>query len=116
MSVRLYLDEHVNGAVKDGLRRDGIDVLTAQEDGRTGYPDPELLLRATELGRVLVTFDQDYLALAARSQRSGERFCGVIFEHLEDVVVGKLIDDLKCVAYCLEQSEMENQIFYLPLP
>jgi hypothetical protein len=43
MSIRLFMDEHVDFAVTDGLRRIGYDVLTAQEDGSDGLPDDQLL-------------------------------------------------------------------------
>ena len=46
-----------------GLRRRGIDVLTAQDAGRCGTPDPDQLTFAAAEGRVLVTFDTDFLAL-----------------------------------------------------
>lgn len=61
MSVRLYVDEHVPRAVVAGLRLRDVDVLTAQEDGRTGCSDPDLLDRATDLGRPLFTQDDDLL-------------------------------------------------------
>ena len=38
-----------------GLRRKGIDCLTAEEDGTKQLPDDLLLQRATELGRVMVS-------------------------------------------------------------
>jgi hypothetical protein len=41
-------------------------VLTAQEDGTGELPDPELLDRATELGPVLFTQDDDLLREAKR--------------------------------------------------
>ena len=51
------MDVHVPGQVTRGLRLRGVDVLTAQEDGTTTFPDPDLLDRATALGRVLFTQD-----------------------------------------------------------
>jgi predicted nuclease of predicted toxin-antitoxin system len=66
MSARLYMDVHVRRAVTTGLRLRGVDVLTAQEDGAGGFDDPRLLNRATELGRVLFTQDDDLLKEAAR--------------------------------------------------
>ena len=66
MSVHLYMDVHVRRAVTAGLRLRGIDVLTAQEDGTGELPDPELLDRATELGCVLFTQDDDLLREAKR--------------------------------------------------
>ena len=68
MSVRLYMDVHVRRAVTAGLRLRGVDVLTAQEDDTGELPDPELLNRATELGRALFTQDDDLLREAKRRQ------------------------------------------------
>ena len=55
MSVHLCMDGHVRRAVTAGLRLRGVDILTAQENGTGKLPDPDLLDRATELGRVLFT-------------------------------------------------------------
>ena len=57
MPVALYLDVHVHAAVAEQLRRRGIDVLTAQEDGSADLFDDELLIRSATLGRVLFTYD-----------------------------------------------------------
>lgn len=61
-----------------GLRRRGLDVLTVQEDGRAGDSDQSMLDRATELGRVLFSQDDDLLVEASRRQASSLPFCGVI--------------------------------------
>jgi hypothetical protein len=53
VTVALYMDEHVHRAITTNLRLRGIDVLTAQDDGRRQVPDHILLDRATELQRVL---------------------------------------------------------------
>jgi predicted nuclease of predicted toxin-antitoxin system len=58
--------------VTEGLRLRGIDILTAQEDGAAQLLDPELLTRATELGRVFFTEDDDLLKEAARRQETGQ--------------------------------------------
>ena len=39
VSLTLYMDVHVPYAVAHGLRQAGIDVLTAQEDGGSDWPD-----------------------------------------------------------------------------
>ena len=59
------MDHHVPRAITTGLRLRGVDVLTAYEDGASELPDPALLDRASELGRVLFTQDDDLLAEAA---------------------------------------------------
>ena len=64
MSVRLYMDVHVQRAITEGLWLRGIDVLTAQEDGASALTDPELLDRAAARGRVLFTRDADLLVEA----------------------------------------------------
>ena len=43
MTIVLYMDVHVRRAISDGLRRGGVDVLTAQDDGCARLSDPELL-------------------------------------------------------------------------
>ena len=65
MSLALYMDVHVRRQITEGLRRRGVDVLTAQDDGTTELADPELLDRAPELGRVLFGQDEDLLTVAA---------------------------------------------------
>lgn len=65
MSLSIYMNVHVPQAITRGLRRRGVDVLTAQEDGTTELRDPELVDRASALGRILFTRDQDLLGEAA---------------------------------------------------
>lgn len=65
VTPKLYMDEHVHAAIVVELRARGVDVITAQEDGHVGNPDPTLLDRATLLGRLLVTYDVDFLREAA---------------------------------------------------
>ncbi len=115
MSVKLYMDVHVRRAVTLGLRLRGIDVLTAQEDGAGEFDDPPLLTRATELGRVLFTQDNDLLIEAARRQATGERFTGVVYGHQLNLTVGQTVEDLALIAEATEPEEWANQVAYLPL-
>jgi predicted nuclease of predicted toxin-antitoxin system len=64
--LALYLDVHIPRAITNGLRRRGMEVITAQEDGTAELDDPPLLDRATELNRPLYTQDDDLLAEARR--------------------------------------------------
>jgi hypothetical protein len=61
-----------------GLRLRGVEVLTAQEDGTSRLADPDLLNRATELGRVLFSQDEDLLREATLRQRQGTSFAGAV--------------------------------------
>src|SRR5262249_40738372 len=102
MSLKLYLDVHVQRAVRDGLRLRGIDVLTALEDRAATASDPELLNRATALSRVLFTQDEDLLNEANNRQRVGISFPGVIYGHQQNVTVVQCIADLELIAKVYE--------------
>jgi predicted nuclease of predicted toxin-antitoxin system len=64
MAVSLYVDVHVPRAITDQLRRCGVDVLTAIEDGRAEATDEDLLELAYDLERVLFTQDIRFKAMA----------------------------------------------------
>jgi predicted nuclease of predicted toxin-antitoxin system len=57
MAVSLYFDVHVPRAIGEQLRRRGVDVVTAIEDGYDQRVDEEVLQRARDLRRVLFTQD-----------------------------------------------------------
>ena len=115
MGIRLYMDVHVRRAVTTGLRLRGVDVLTAQEDGTGELDDALLLDRATDLGRVLFTQDDDLLREAARRQQTGEKFSGLVYGHQLDVTVGQCVQDLELAALATEPKEWANRVVYLPL-
>ncbi|HZT40905.1 MAG TPA: DUF5615 family PIN-like protein [Chthonomonadaceae bacterium] len=113
--IRLYMDENVQGDIVRGLRERGVEILTVQEDGRASSSDPEVLNRATELGRVLFSRDTDLIAEATRRQRSGEKFTGVIYARQNVLSVGKCIEDLELLALAGLPEDFANQVQYLPL-
>src|SRR6188508_247969 len=115
MSVGLYMDHHVPRPITSGLRLRGVDVLTAAENGATLLPDPELLDRATSLGRVLFSQDQDLLAEARYRQAAGIPFAGVIYARQRRVSVGVCVHNLEIIALASEPSELQGQVLYLPL-
>lgn len=115
MSVRLYMDVHVRRAVTEGLQLRGMDILTAQEDGAGTFDDRRLLDRATELGRVLFTQDDDLLREAAQRQEIGETFTGVIYGHQLNVTVSQCIEELELIAKATEPEEWSGKVMYLPL-
>ncbi len=109
------MDEHVSRAITVGVRRRGLDVLTVQEDGRTGASDERVLDRATELGRVLFTQDDDLLVEANHRQKSGSPFCGVIYGHQLTLTIGEAVGDLELIAKATTAAELMNQLLFLPL-
>ena len=115
MAINLYMDHNVPRAIVDGLRSRGVDVVTSYEDGTSEFDDPELLDRATELGRALFTRDYDLLLEAAKRQSSGIHFIGVIYAHQLWVSIGASIRDLEIIAKAGELADIENRVEFLPL-
>ena len=67
--------------------------MTVQADGAAELDDPDLLDRATSLGRVLFSQDEDLLAEATRRQRGGIPFAGVVYAHQLFVTIGRCINN-----------------------
>jgi len=115
MSLAFYMDEQVPKPVTLGLRQRKVDVLTVQEDGRTGTPDPIILDRATELKRVIFSQDDDFLAEAHRRQEEDISFLGVIYAHQRNVSIGDCVRDLELISKVNEPEDCANRVIYLPL-
>lgn len=109
------MDHHVNSAITRGLRARGVDVLTAGEDNASRLADPDLLDRATALGRPLFSQDTDLLREGTRRQQTGEHFAGVIYAHQLHVPIGRCIDDLELLAKACDPLEFVNRVEYIPL-
>jgi uncharacterized protein DUF5615 len=115
VALPLYFDHNVRRPILEGLHLRGVDVLTALEDGSHRLPDPELLDRATLLGRVLFSNDDDLLAEATRRQRAGIDFAGVVYAHQQDLSVRDCIDQLELVAKACDPGELRGRVLFLPL-
>jgi len=115
MALSFYMYVHLPGAITEGLRRRGVDVLTSQEDGTRRAQDEKLLARATALGRLLVSQDEDLLSLAAQWQTAGREFAGLVFAPQEGGSIGRYVDDLELIAACCRQEEVASQVHHLPL-
>ena len=115
MPLMLYTDHHVPRAITMGLRLRHVDVLTAYEDQAHEIADTDLLDRATALGRVLFTQDDDLLEEATRRQRTGIVFGGVIYAHQQEVSIGQCVQDLEMITAAGTEADVTNRVLYLPL-
>jgi hypothetical protein len=77
--------------------------------------DPDLLDRAGQLSRVLFSQDGDMLIEAARRQREGVLFTGLIYAHQLGITIGRLIHDLELLALTGELEDFSGRVEYLPL-
>ena len=71
----LHADEDFSFPVVEELRRLGHNVVTAQEDGRTATPDPDVLARAHSLGRAVLTYNRRHFE---RLHRQGADHSGIL--------------------------------------
>lgn len=109
------MDHHVHAAITDGLRRRGVDVATAHEDGAAEMDDDQLLARATQLGRTLFSQDRDLLVLTEQWLRTGRDFAGLIYAHQLGITIGQAIRDLELIAQALDLEDIRNRIEFIPL-
>lgn len=107
--IHFFMDQHFPASVSNGLRGHGVDALTAQDAGRCGMSDAEQLAFATEQGRVMATFDTDFLVL----HQSGIPHEGIVWCPEQKYGIGQLIQALLLVHGVLDRDAMRNHVEYL---
>lgn len=107
--IHFYADQHYPAQVTSGLSRRGIDVLTAQNAGQCGAQDPDQLAFATVRGRVLLTFDSDFLTL----HQAGIQHAGIVWSPATKYGIGTLIQLLVLLHSVVTAHEMVNHLEYL---
>jgi predicted nuclease of predicted toxin-antitoxin system len=107
--IRFQLDEHVSPAIARALRQRSIDVITTGEAGLLGASDVQHLARAHAEGRVLVTQDDDFLALHHEQQPHA----GIVYCKQGSRSIGQIVAGLILVYEVLEPHEMAGQVEYL---
>jgi|SRR4051794_3015616 hypothetical protein len=107
--IRFHLDENVDPAIGDGLRRRGADVTTTQGVGLTSASDEKQLAYALTEGCVIVTHDDDFLTLA----KAGVSHAGIAYCHRDLRTIGQIIANLLLIRDCLTCTEMENHVEFI---
>lgn len=100
---------------REQLRRRGVDVVHAAEEGTNRLEDDELLELARRQGRVLVTQDIRFRVMAEAWHRQGRRFAGLFYGHQLATTIGRWVADLELIAKASEPSEWEDSVLHLPL-
>ena len=90
-------------------------MLTAQQDGADNLDDDVLLLRASSLGRVLVSQDTDLLRETERFLAEGVKFVCVVYAPQRIVPIGQMVEELTLLATATEPSEWSGRVEYIPL-
>ena len=91
-----YADENLKAPIVEGLRRRGMDVVTAQERGQRQTDDEVLLATAASEGRLLLTNDTDFLRIHAEWTSSGRSHAGIVYWPQERPVGETIRHILQC--------------------
>jgi predicted nuclease of predicted toxin-antitoxin system len=91
------------------LQRRGIDVTTSREASLIGASDDKQLAYAWREGRVLVTHDTDFLAIASQV----EQHAGIAYARKGSRSVRQVIEQLELIHDVMSIEEMQGHIEYL---
>lgn len=115
--LRLLTDENFDERLIRGLRSRSTDVdcLMVKEAGLTGWPDSELLRWAARENRTILSHDvQSMVGFAYKLMEQNEPMSGLIIVP-DRLRIGRAIKDLELLVECYSQSEMRDQIKWVPL-
>ena len=107
--IRFYLDENVPVEVARQLQARGIEAVTARDLGQLGAEDVDHLQRAVDMGYVLCTYDDDFLAL----NREGISHAGIVFGQQDVHYIGAWVNWLELLHAVYTAEEMHNRVEYL---
>lgn len=108
-ALRFYLDENIPIVIAEQLKQRGIDAITVRDLDLLGEADEDHLKRATQLGRVLCTYDTDYSALAA----ADVAHAGIIIGQPEKHFIGEWVKALTLYHAVYKAADMHNKLEYL---
>ena len=77
--------------------------------------DPDLLMRASALGRALFTQGKDFLRVASEWLHLGQEFAGIIYAHQAEVTISQCLNDLELIAKVYKPGDLADRVEYLPL-
>jgi len=98
----------VNIAIVEGLKRRGVDILSAGELGKLGLTDDQQISVAKTNRAILFTHDADFLRIACHKRQPG-----IIYVHQQKFSVGECIKRIKAITETKEPAEMRNRIVFL---
>lgn len=106
--IVFYTNESVSVAVSEGLKRRGVNTISARDAGNLGLSDEEQLAYASKNNLVIVTHDDDFLSIAIELEHTG-----IAYVHQEKYKVGDLIRRLKLLWETTQSENMMNHVEFL---
>lgn len=108
MAIKFYTDEHIHPAVVTALRKQKVDILTAQEAGQLGIADESHLQFAASQGRSIITQDRDFLRLHQKNVAHH----GIIYSR-QGTSIREIINGLRLIHEAMTEEEMLNHVEFL---
>ena len=115
MRIRLYVDEDAMArSLVSGLRARDVDVTTVLDEGLSEKDDIEQLEHATELGRVLYTFNVGHFCkLHTEFVAGGRSHSGIVVVYRQRYSIGEQIRRLSDLINTRPAEEMEGSLHFL---
>ncbi len=115
--LRFLIDENFDQRILRGLRLrlPQLDYVIVQQIGMGGHDDPAILDWAANEGRIIITHDVNTITRHTDERvKQGRPMPGVIIipDQLE---IGRVIQDLEIIIECGAETDLRDQIQYLPL-
>ena len=116
MTLRFQADVNLNQLIlRAACRREpALDFQTAEAASLGGLPDPEVLDRAAEAGRVLVTHDLQTMPRHFAEFIMTRQSAGLLLIP-QSLPIASAVDDLLLIWSTMEAEEWLNLMWYLPL-
>ena len=116
MTLRFQADVNLNQLIlRAACRREpALDFQTAEAAGLGGLPDPEVLDRTAEEGRVLVTHDLQTMPRHFAAFITTHQSAGLLLVP-QSLPIAAAVDDLLLIWSTMEAEEWINLMWYLPL-
>ena len=106
-----YFDESVELAVSAQLAAGGLDAVSAHSLELLGDDDRSHLQRASDMGRVLCTYDVDFLRLAA----AGIEHRGIIYAQQRKASIGGWVKEIRALHARFRSGDLAGQVVFLSM-
>jgi hypothetical protein len=116
MRPRFQADADFNQKIVLGLRRrePAVDFADARAGGVIGVPDPDVLYKAADLGRILISHDRRTMPAHFARFLDGRSSPGLIIV-AQDLDIGLAIEDLLIIWAASDAEEWSDKVGFLPL-
>jgi predicted nuclease of predicted toxin-antitoxin system len=107
--IRFHMDENVDSAIAEGLRRQGLDVTTTPELSFSGATDEEQVAFIMREHRVIFTHDADFLRL----HQQGVEHPGIVYVKQGKRTIGEMVRSLVKIHNTLCPDSMRNHVEFI---